>query len=95
MKLATFAIALVLLLGSAAVYAGGDHAHDHGQDKTGTEAPATQPAAEPVNKMCAVEQEHEANPKVTHTYQEKVYAFCCKDCIETFKKNPEKYKNAK
>jgi YHS domain-containing protein len=60
--------------------------------------PATQPAtqpAKPVNKNCAVEQEHEADAKLTYAWNGKTYAFCCKDCIDEFKKNPEKYKNAK
>ena len=56
--------------------------------------PATQPA-KPVNKNCAVEQDHEADAKVTYAWNGKTYAFCCKDCIDEFKKNPEKYKNAK
>ena len=60
--------------------------------------PATQPAtqpAKPVNKNCAVEQDHEADAKLTYAWNGKTYAFCCKDCIDEFKKNPEKYKNAK
>ena len=60
--------------------------------------PATQPTTQPskpVNKNCAVEQDHEADPKVTYSWNGKTYAFCCKDCIDEFKKNPEKYKNAK
>ena len=65
--------------------------------KKPTTRPVSKPAvaSKPVNKFCAVEQEHEADPKVVYTYKEKVYAFCCKDCIDEFKKNPEKYKNAK
>ncbi len=60
--------------------------------------PATQPTTQPakvVNKNCAVEQDHEADPKVTYVWNGKTYAFCCKDCIDEFKKNPQKYKNAK
>jgi YHS domain-containing protein len=56
--------------------------------------PTTQPA-KPVNKNCAVEQDHEIDPKVTYSWNGKTYAFCCKDCIDEFKKNPDKYKNAK
>jgi len=66
--------------------------------KSDPKKPATQPTtqpAKPVNKNCAVEQDHEADPKVTYSWNGKTYAFCCKDCIDEFKKNPEKYKNAK
>ncbi|HEV8290496.1 MAG TPA: YHS domain-containing protein [Tepidisphaeraceae bacterium] len=66
--------------------------------KKDAKKPATQPTTQPskpVNKFCAVEQEHDADPKVTYSWNGKTYAFCCKDCIDEFKKNPEKYKNAK
>jgi YHS domain-containing protein len=56
--------------------------------------PTTQPT-KPVNKFCAVEQEHEADAKVTYLYKGKLFAFCCEGCIDEFKKDPEKYKNAK
>jgi YHS domain-containing protein len=63
--------------------------------KAAEKTPATQPA-KPFNKFCAVEQgDHEIDPKVTYTYKGKVFGFCCKDCIEEFKKDPEKYVNAK
>ena len=57
--------------------------------------PTTQPTTQPVNKMCPVMKDDEADPKVTYTYNGKAYAFCCKDCIAEFKRNPEKYANAK
>lgn len=55
-------------------------------------APATQPAADatPVNKMCPVSGDA-IDPKVTTTYNGKTYAFCCKDCVKSFNKDPEKY----
>jgi YHS domain-containing protein len=58
--------------------------------------PATRPAAtqpsKPVNKYCAVEgKDHEVDPKVTTVYKGKTIGFCCKDCIEEFNKDPEKY----
>lgn len=52
-------------------------------------------AGQPVNKNCAIEQEHAADPTVTYTHNGKVYAFCCEDCIDAFKKDPAKYANAK
>jgi len=66
--------------------------------KNAARKPATQPTTQPskpVNKNCAVEQDHEADAKITYAWNGKTYAFCCKDCIDEFKKNPEKYKNAK
>ena len=66
--------------------------------KKDAQKPATQPTTQPskaLNKYCAVEQDHEIDPKVTYVWNGKTYAFCCKDCIDEFKKNPDKYKNAK
>ncbi|HYE21656.1 MAG TPA: hypothetical protein VEA69_24635 [Tepidisphaeraceae bacterium] len=60
-----------------------------------TKPSATKPAAvdpKPVNKICPVEGgDHEIDPKVTTVYQAKTIAFCCRDCIDEFNKNPEKY----
>ena len=45
-----------------------------------------------INQFCAVEQENKIDPKgKTYTYNGKVIGFCCPDCIDDFKKNPEKY----
>jgi YHS domain-containing protein len=66
--------------------------------KEAPKKPATQPTTQPtkpVNKNCAVMQDHEADVKVTHVYNGKTYAFCCSECITEFKKTPEKFKNAK
>jgi YHS domain-containing protein len=52
-------------------------------------------AGQPVNKNCAVEQEHPADPTVTYMHDGKVYGFCCEDCIDAFKKDPAKYADAK
>ena len=57
------------------------------EEKKAKETPTTQP----VNKMCAVDQEHKADPKVTTVYKDKVIAFCCEDCAEQFKANPSKF----
>jgi YHS domain-containing protein len=83
--------ALVTLFVSLALATGVLIAADVKKD---AKKPATQPT-KPVNKNCAVEQDHEADAKVTYAWNGKTYAFCCKDCIDEFKKNPEKYKNAK
>jgi YHS domain-containing protein len=52
-------------------------------------------AGMPVNKNCAIEQEHPIDPEVTYTHDGKVYGFCCENCIDEFKKDPAKYANAK
>ena len=52
-------------------------------------APATQPAS-PINKKCPVTGE-DVDSKITWEYQGRVIGFCCMDCVEPFKKNPEKY----
>ena len=31
------------------------------------------------------------NPKASYEYKGKTYQFCCMQCIDKFKKNPEKY----
>ena len=84
-----------LMLATGALAAGGKK---HSKKIGGVPIPATQPTtqpAKPVNKFCAIEQDHEIDPKITYAWNGKTYAFCCKDCIDEFKKNPEKYKNAK
>lgn len=54
-------------------------------------APTTAPTTRPVNKMCMVQPDDKIDPKVTYVYKGKVYGFCCTDCIDDFKKDPEKY----
>ena len=60
-----------------------------------TTAPSTQPTsqpAKPINKFCAVEQDNPIDAKGgTYVYQGKTIGFCCPDCVDTFKKDPEKY----
>ena len=57
-----------------------------------TTKPSTTQPSKPVNKFCAVEgKDHEVDPKVTVNYKGKTVGFCCKDCIEEFNKDPEKY----
>jgi YHS domain-containing protein len=76
-------------------------------DKVPTTAPSTQPADKggsgdkdkdkgkddkPVNKFCAVQQENPIDAKGgTYLYKGKTIGFCCPDCIDDFKKDPEKY----
>ncbi|MEK6727849.1 MAG: YHS domain-containing protein [Candidatus Omnitrophota bacterium] len=44
------------------------------------------------NKICPVSGEKiDEKTKATYEYQGKIYNFCCPACIESFKKDPEKY----
>ncbi|HEY4756495.1 MAG TPA: YHS domain-containing protein [Ignavibacteriaceae bacterium] len=47
-------------------------------------------STKPVNSVCPVSGE-EVDSKVTAVYKDKTYAFCCKNCLKKFNKDPEKY----
>jgi YHS domain-containing protein len=82
MKMFAVLSVLTLALGAAAVMAGDDKGEK--KDKT--------PATQPINKFCAVEQDNKIDAKGgTYVYKGKVIGFCCPDCIDEFKKDPEKY----
>ena len=86
MKAATFVLLAITGIGTTALLA--EDAADKDEMKA---APTTQPAADkPVNTKCPVSGDA-IDPKVTTVYQGKTVAFCCKDCVEDFQKNPEKY----
>lgn len=54
--------------------------------------PSTQQAATDLkNTVCPVSGEDIGDSKLTASYDNKVYHFCCDGCPEKFKKNPEKY----
>ena len=53
-------------------------------------APATQPAT-PINKFCAIATEDKVDPKVTYVHNGRTIGFCCAECIDEFKKDPEKH----
>ncbi len=70
------------------------------EDKTpATSQPATAPATGPtvaengaINQFCPIQTENKIDPKgKTYTYNGKIIGFCCPDCIDDFKKDPEKY----
>lgn len=45
------------------------------------------------NETCPVSGEAiDEKTKVTYEYKGKIYSFCCPDCVEEFKKDPEKYR---
>lgn len=86
MKLAVLAGIVAMGLGGFAIAEGDAHKdHQHGQ-----KAATTQPAGKPVNTKCPVSGE-DIDPAVTTTHEGKTIAFCCKDCIDAFKKDPAKY----
>ena len=66
------------------------------------EAPTTQISEavppRPTNTKCAISGEDIdlSDPKlIIADYKGKSYGLCCKDCLDTFNKNPEKYASAK
>lgn len=84
-----------LLLGSVSLAAKGDKRRNKRNEPAASapaSAPATQAAAKPINKNCAVEHDNPIDPKAgTVVYKGQTIGFCCKDCIEPFQKDPEKY----
>lgn len=58
-------------------------------------APATQPSTQPaqaVNKFCPVQKDHPVDDRVpTYEYNGMQIGFCCPDCVDEFKRDPEKY----
>ena len=86
MKLSMLCVAASLLIGGAIIATAAD------KPKGPTTKPSTTQPSKPVNKWCAVEgKDHEIDPKVTVVYKGKTIGFCCKDCVEEFEKDPEKY----
>ena len=83
-------LGVTLVIGAAAVVAAAEQQQGQQQQKS----PATAPAAtQPVNKFCAVQQENPVDVAKggTTVYKGKTIGFCCPDCIDEFKKDPEKY----
>jgi YHS domain-containing protein len=85
----------VILSAMAAILIGGAALVTSAADKPkgpATKPSATQASKAPVNKFCAVEgKDHDVDPKVTTVYKGKTIGFCCRDCIDEFNKDPEKY----
>ncbi len=49
-------------------------------------------AATPATDVCPVSGEKiDKDTQITYEFKGKIYRFCCPDCAEAFKKNPEKY----
>jgi len=62
---------------------------------TSSDAKATDEVSKPQdvgNKICPVTGEKiDEKTKATYEYEGKIYNFCCAMCIDTFKKDPQKY----
>ena len=59
-------------------------ADEHHEEKT----------AAPATDVCPVSGEKiDKDTKITYEFKGKTYRFCCPDCAEKFKKDPEKYIN--
>jgi YHS domain-containing protein len=48
-------------------------------------------AGKPINQYCPINKDDKVDPTVTTVYNGKIIGFCCADCIDEFKKDPEKY----
>lgn len=59
-------------------------------DPTTQPTVAAVPTTQPVNKICPVTKDA-IDPNITVVYDGKVIAFCCKDCVDKFKADPQKY----
>lgn len=93
-KIASILLSLALLAGVAAYVSAEDTTQPSSQPSTEpATTPATQAAANgATNQFCAIEKDNKIDPKgKTYTYNGKIIGFCCPDCIDEFKKNPEKY----
>ncbi len=80
---AVFGTALLCGAGIASAHEGREH--DQGIDQAGSVETSKK-------EICPVSGE-ETDPKtaISHEYKGKVYTLCCTDCLEKFKRDPEKY----
>jgi YHS domain-containing protein len=62
-----------------------------GHDESEKKDPSTTQALKMINELCAVMKEHEVDPEVFVIHDGKKIGFCCADCIDEFKSDPEKY----
>jgi YHS domain-containing protein len=86
-----FLVSISVLALSALVLAEDKSATDK---PAATTAPATAPSTQasvPVNKKCPISGDAVDPKGKTVIYKGQVIGFCCEDCVEPFKKNPDKY----
>jgi YHS domain-containing protein len=89
-KMATV-LSLAVLAGVAA-FVSAEDTKDAGDSKQATTAATTKPENGAINQFCPIQKDNKIDPKgKTYTYNGKIIGFCCPDCIDDFKKDPEKY----
>src|SRR3954463_11372752 len=95
MKKVASILSLALLAGVAAFVSAEDTTQPAASQPSSepSSAPSTQASANgAINQFCAIEKDNKIDPKgKTYVYNGKTIGFCCPDCIDDFKKNPEKY----
>jgi YHS domain-containing protein len=94
MKISALILALAAIVGVAVYVSAEDAKTPASKPATTATAPATKKAAAngAINEYCAVEKDNKIDEHgKTYTYNGKIIGFCCDDCIDEFKKNPEKY----
>lgn len=84
--------AIAILLGVSKLSFAQVHAeHEHGLAGTSEEA-VSKETVNVGNKICPVSGEKIGEKtKATYEYEGKIYNFCCTMCIDSFKKDPQKY----
>jgi len=66
--------------------------HEHGPTGVTKEAGLSEQTENVNNKICPVSGEKiDEKMKATYEYEGKIYNFCCPDCVNEFKKDPEAY----
>ncbi len=68
--------------GTHDMHTGTSSSMSHAQDASATDLH---------NTVCPVSGEAVGKSKLTEVYNGKVYHFCCEDCPDKFKANPDKY----
>jgi len=95
MKKIIMVLAAVIFFMSPFVFAESEQAagHDHGMMQKGDMQNEQKDLIDVGNKVCPVSGEEidGSMMKAVYEYEGKVYNFCCADCIDEFKKDPEKY----
>jgi YHS domain-containing protein len=71
----------------------GAFATDPSSSPSASAAPSAQTSNQAVNTICPVSGDTvgDIGKPVYAQYQGKTIAFCCKDCLKKFNKNPDKY----
>ena len=87
---------LAFYLMAACLLAGGACANNHSKPVDSNSASTSDAVAQtasgtPINQYCPINKDDKVDPKVTTVYKGKVIGFCCADCIDEFKKDPDKY----